>query len=789
MNDSGSKKVLFGILFGLFSIITFGLIWFFLGSSASPVGFGWYLFSFAAGLSMIVLPCTLPLAFVIVPLSMGKGVMKGFMIALAFGAGVALTLSVYGIISAVAGQLLLPEGQEMSASLTQATQTLKDPRVEIVKNWFYLIAGIFAYLFSLGQLGLIKFRMPSYSGALPGFIQKQQDVLKALLLGLFLGNIGVGCPHPATPMLLGRIFISEDIFYGWLLFFIHAVGRVLPLIFLAILGILGVNAIAGLIKHKEKIERTTGWGMVFVAGFILVLGLFSHDWWVLSGQHTFLEGITQEERFIGIAAKRLNVVVPHVHGLPPADHTGLFGLPLPLGTWVLLFLWILPMFWYYNKKKRDISSMADPPNVSADSASVATSAEGATLAKVEKQSEKKTLPYLFWNFITISVILVLVFGYILPHRFLEMQTGRDGGHMMNGGQMMNIETEGNMDDGGHVDTMIHGDGHKRGAANYHESTEVVEGPVVSLTAAPAKPKTGKAVSLKFFVHDAKTGAPITNLEIEHEKYMHVIGIRDDLNEFFHIHPQRVIDSSRPNQEISFIPGMWSVAHTFKKPGTYKIWTDIKANGEVHTFGQPLLTVEGEGAISEKEISFETEASVDGYRINIHPENLIAGNEASIGFSIKDKNENLIEVEPYLGTDMHLVAIKEDLSVYVHTHLGGPAGAKPEPAHSLLSPIPVAFANGGVAEEKEYPIHFNATFPSEGIYKLFAQFRPKGIALPQDEAFVASFYVEVQKAQPNTISETSQWWYKLIISIILIFILGWLVKKFITVPLIYTKKEK
>ena len=330
------KAVLASSVIVISTIIVFGLIWFFFLGPSTPVGLGWYLFSFATGLTMIVLPCTLPLAFVIVPLAAGKGPGKGLGMALAFGIGVALTLSVYGIIAAIVGEV--------------AIGTLGAP-LETVKNWMYLVAGIFAYVFALGELGLVRFRMPSYTGAAPALIQKQRDYLKALLLGLFLGNIGVGCPHPATPMLLTRIAVSGDVFYGWLLFLVHAIGRILPLILLALLAIIGVNALSWIVARKEKIERATGWGMVFVAGFILVLGLFTHDWWVYSGQHTLFEEITQEERFLGAVAEKLNVAPPHEHGVPTG--TGLFGLPLWLGNWVLVFLWLLPIWWYYLKRRKE----------------------------------------------------------------------------------------------------------------------------------------------------------------------------------------------------------------------------------------------------------------------------------------------------------------------------------------------------------------------------------------------------------------------------------------------------
>jgi len=329
------RGILLGSAIGIFALIVFGLLWaFFLAPERPTGGLGWYLFSYAMGLTMIVLPCTLPLAFVIVPLSMGKGMVRGLGIAVAFGLGVAITLSLYGVAAAIVGKLALG--------------TLNAP-LETVKNWVYFIAGVFAYLFALGEIGLFKLRMPTYTGAAPGFIQKQQHYLKALLLGLFLGNIGVGCPHPATPLILVEIARAGDIFYGWSLFFVHAVGRVLPLLLLAFLGILGINALSWLVARKDKVERATGWSMVFIAGFILVLGLFTHDWWVNSGQHTLFEEITQEERFSGIVSEKLNVEAPHAHGLE--EGPGLLGLPLGLGNWVLVGLWIVPMWWYYKKSK------------------------------------------------------------------------------------------------------------------------------------------------------------------------------------------------------------------------------------------------------------------------------------------------------------------------------------------------------------------------------------------------------------------------------------------------------
>ena len=88
MGDKNIKVTFASIAFVLFSIIIIGLVW--LAGGDHPVSLA---LAYAAGLSMIFLPCTLPLVFVIVPLSTGKGYKKGLFIALLFGLGITLTLT------------------------------------------------------------------------------------------------------------------------------------------------------------------------------------------------------------------------------------------------------------------------------------------------------------------------------------------------------------------------------------------------------------------------------------------------------------------------------------------------------------------------------------------------------------------------------------------------------------------------------------------------------------------------------------------------------------------------
>ena len=450
-NDSKVRSWLIFSTVGVLAAIVFGVLYLFVLAPAIPGGsVGWFLFSFATGLTMIVMPCTLPLAFVIVPLSMGKGLIKGLSMALAFGIGIAATLSLYGIAAALLGGFAIDAlGSDLEA----------------IKNWVYFVAGIFAFLFALGELGLINVHMPTYSGAAPAFIQKRGEVIKAFLLGLFLGNVGVGCPHPATPLILIEIASSGDLLYGWLLFLVHAIGRILPLFLLAFMAILGVNGLNWLMSRKSAVERVTGWAMVFVAGFILTLGLFSHDWWVNSGIHGALEVVTQESRITGIVNDTLGTDVAHVHGLETGE--GLFGLPLAWGSWFLVALWLIPIWWWWLRKRNrmkespgfatlriqhqmdkledDLRSIEAATNIDEADSSVSIKELESQLDGLKKQRraalkkvhygetgpyknevarsyELKILGMQRNYFLIISVFLALIFIYFMPTNFFLKAT-------------------------------------------------------------------------------------------------------------------------------------------------------------------------------------------------------------------------------------------------------------------------------------------------------------------------------------------------------------------------------
>ncbi len=322
-----AKKSIVLVSFALFSLIFVGVIF----SLTSEIAVGldqdasyssWLIIAYVAGLSMIVLPCTLPLVFIIVPLSMGQGYKKGLVMALLFGAGLTITITLYGFGVSFLGQ---------TASLDQVSTVM------------FLIAGIAAFLFGLSQLKLINLKMPAYSGT-PKLIQNRGEYSKSFFMGMLLGNAGVGCPNPLFYWLLIYLAGTGSIEIGASLGVIHGVGRAIPLIFMSVLAILGINATKGLTTKRISIEKATGFMLIIIGAFLIINGLpDGHEWY--------------EETFVHKGWNTLVAVSPIPAEFEMDEHEHEYGEEIskdyiPI---LLLTLIIVPIIWYKMSKKKVIT--------------------------------------------------------------------------------------------------------------------------------------------------------------------------------------------------------------------------------------------------------------------------------------------------------------------------------------------------------------------------------------------------------------------------------------------------
>lgn len=240
-----------------------------------------------------------------------------------------------------------------------------------------------------------------------------------------------------------------------------------------------------------------------------------------------------------------------------------------------------------------------------------------------------------------------------------------------------------------------GRGHAAGAADAHgggqgtAAVTLLPGLAVSddgHTLVPDDPALplGRPAELRFRIL-GPDGRAVTDMDMEHERRMHLIIVRRDLTGFQHLHP--VLDAS----------GAWRVRVRLPTAGVYRAYADFRTGGRAMTLATDLFVA---GAFAP--VPLPAPSTVDdrgGYRAELSAPEAEAGASARLGYALSRGGEPVTDVEPYLGADGHLVALREGDLAFLHVH--------PEESRSP-----------GV-------IRFAAALPSAGRYRLFLQFQHQG----------------------------------------------------------------
>jgi hypothetical protein len=190
---------------------------------------------------------------------------------------------------------------------------------------------------------------------------------------------------------------------------------------------------------------------------------------------------------------------------------------------------------------------------------------------------------------------------------------------------------------------------------------------------------GRAQTLRFRVV-GEDGATVRDFDVEHTKRMHLIVVRRDLTGFQHLHPKQGAD------------GEWSVPLRLGSPGSYRVFADFVRDEEKTTLASDLR-VDGANELAPLPGPATEAQSDDGYSVRLNEPAPRAGEETELQFTVL-RHGKPVAVQPYLGANGHLVALREGDLAFLHVH----------PTQG---------------------VEFESTFPTVGRYRLFLQFKHEG----------------------------------------------------------------
>jgi len=222
-------------------------------------------------------------------------------------------------------------------------------------------------------------------------------------------------------------------------------------------------------------------------------------------------------------------------------------------------------------------------------------------------------------------------------------------------------------------------------------------------------KPNQAVTVTYKVKDDQ-GAILKDFDVVHEKVMHFIAVRKDLQYFQHIHP-----------EFNKTTGEFTIVVTFAADGEYRMFADFTpSSGQMGPDGERLpVTISKDVNVGNlanykpQPIGGAERTKVfDGYAITMAPssEPLTSQNDFGITFEIKKGGQPVVDLQKYLGALGHTVVLREGDLQFIHAH-------------------PTQDPNSAQSGK----VTFMIVFPEAGNYKLFPQFQHEGKIITSDFA--------------------------------------------------------
>ncbi|HLC60751.1 MAG TPA: hypothetical protein VJJ52_04945 [Candidatus Nanoarchaeia archaeon] len=222
----------------------------------------------------------------------------------------------------------------------------------------------------------------------------------------------------------------------------------------------------------------------------------------------------------------------------------------------------------------------------------------------------------------------------------------------------------------------------------------------------ANPLSQESEKFRINILNPVSGLPIETLDKGHESILHVFIVRNDLDFFDHMRVEDFADGLENS-----IWGSYTFNYTFPMAGKYAIAVSYTPHG-ITFLNLENASIAGKETLAAPNYDFALEKNFDGYDITLkHPKYLEAEKEHEFNYYIRKNGVEISDLQLYLGSEINLFVIKDDLS-------------SADLAHSY---VPKETNDSEGAMQLYYgptvPVHL--IFKTPGKYVLFGEFKHDG----------------------------------------------------------------